>query len=122
MERRGVGRRHRGMRAQNRVGADTRSRVAAVLLTCLLGLALLPAARSVGVHKQLVHRVAAVAATSLDGGQFLHRSDQSLGVPPAAAETTRAAGSFAFTNSSRAVSSRTAHAPPVRGPPGQALA
>jgi hypothetical protein len=110
------------MRAQNRVGADTRSRAAAVLLTCLLGLALLPAARSVGVHKQLVQRVAVVAATSLDGTQFLPRSDQPLGLPPAAAETARVAGSFAFTNSSRVVSSRTADAPRVRGPPGQALA
>ncbi|WP_409451525.1 hypothetical protein [Jatrophihabitans sp.] len=110
------------MRAQNRIGADTRSRAGAVLLTCLLGLALLPAARSVGVHKQLVHRVAVVAATSLDGAQFLPRSDQPVGLAPAAAETTRVAGSFAFTNSSRPVSSRTAHAPRVRGPPGQALA
>lgn len=110
------------MRAQNRVGVDTRPRAVAVLLTCLLGLTLLTAARSGTVHKQLAHRVAVVAATSADGAQFLHRSDLPAGLPPAAAETARVSALVDFTNSSRAVSSRTAETPRVRGPPGQALA
>jgi hypothetical protein len=110
------------MRAQNRVGLDTRPRAVAVLLTCLLGLTLLTAARSGTVHKQLVHRVAVVAATSADGAQFLHRSDSPDGLAPVAVHTVRLDSSFDITNSSRAVSSRTADSPRVRGPPGQALA
>jgi hypothetical protein len=110
------------MRAQNRIGLDARPRAVAVLLTCLLGLTLLTAARSGPIHKQLAHRVAVVAATSADGAQFLHRTDPPVGLAPDAAETARPVGSFAFINSSVAVSSRTADAPRVRGPPGQALA
>lgn len=110
------------MRAQNRVGVDTRPRAVAVLLTCLLGLTLLTGARSGIVHKQLVHQVAVVAATSVDGAQFLHRSDLPAGLPPAAVESARIDATLDFTNSSRAVSSRTAEAPRVRGPPGQAVA
>jgi hypothetical protein len=110
------------MRAQNRVGLDTRPRAVAVLLTCLLGLTLLTAARSGTVHKQLDHRVAVVAAASGDGTHFLHRSDSPVGLPPAAAETAEVSASLDFTNSSRAVSSRTADPTRVRGPPGQALA
>lgn len=109
------------MRAKNR-GVLDRPRAVAVLLTCLLGLTLLTAGRSGPVHKQLAHRVAVVAAASPDAAQFLHRTDQPVGLPQATAETAGIAGSFSFTDSSRAVSSRTADAPRVRGPPGEPLA
>jgi hypothetical protein len=110
------------MRAQNRTGVDSRVRALALLITCLLGLALVTAARSTAVHEPVAHRAAVVAVTSADVLQILHRTAQPGLLPPAPSGTTVLAGSTGMANSSTPVSSLTAHAPPVRGPPAQALA
>jgi hypothetical protein len=110
------------MRAGNRYGADSRVRALALLLTCILGLTLVSGARAAVTHKQVAHRAAVLAVSTADGLHLGQRPDQAGTLPSAAATGSNAAVFTRCADSSTAVSSRTAHAPQVRGPPGQALA
>jgi hypothetical protein len=110
------------MRVQHRTGIAAPARALALLITCVLGLTLVTAARSSAAHKQVAHRVAVLAVSTADVQQLLHRTDQP-GTPPTGSSVVAAPlMSAGFTNSSVRVSSRTAHTPQVRGPPDQALA
>jgi hypothetical protein len=110
------------MEAQRRTGVASRLRALALLITCVCGLTLVTAAHSSAAHKPAAPRVAVLAVTSADVQQLLHRADQPAGPPLAPPVGAPGAGPADFANSSLSVSSRTAHTPQVRGPPGHALA
>src|SRR4051794_31717628 len=99
------------MRAQIRIRLDSRLRALALLLTCVLGLTLVSTARSTAARKQVTHRVAVLAVSSADVAQLAHRIDSPAGLPPTTSEAAPVAGWRGFANSSRAISSSTAHTP-----------
>jgi hypothetical protein len=111
------------MQGQSRAVIDARRRRAlAILVICVLGLALVTAARSAQAHKHVSRGVAVVTVSGADTPHSHLRSDQSGVVAAAPAVNSTFVSWGASADSSTRVSSRTAQAPQVRGPPGQALA
>jgi hypothetical protein len=110
------------MQAHSRSGSDTRLRAVAVLLTCVLGLTFVTAARAGHGHKPLARGVAVLAVSGADHAHAVARTDQHGDLTSAPATLTTRFRLAATTDSSVPASSRTAQAPQVRGPPAQALA
>jgi hypothetical protein len=110
------------MQAQRRIGSDTRLRAVAAILACILGLTVATAARSVHTHKQATRAAAVLSVSVSDTFHGAARGDHHGSLAPTPAPLKTELGHVTTSDSSRSVSSRTARAPQVRGPPAQALA
>ena len=108
------------MQAEARTGR--RSRALAVLLAVTLALAMAPALSGTHPHRHGPRGAAVLLAASTDTAHGNARAD-THGIAATPSEIVRfAAPSTATPDPSTTVRSRTAQAPQVRGPPGQALA
>jgi hypothetical protein len=110
------------MQAQSRTGSDTRLRALALLLTCVLGLALVTAAHSISSHNHTARGVAVLTVNTVDLPQHASRPDQDGSLARAPTAVATAVGPSSTSTSSTDIRSRTAQAPQVRGPPAEALA
>src|SRR5581483_9096696 len=107
------------MRAQERTASRVLTPACTLLLLCVLVAGLTAAARTGTQHKHLPRGAAVVALQSSDGQHVL---DTPAALPGTAVVAGVGPAPGHLPNSSRSVSSRTAQAPQVRGPPGQAAA
>jgi hypothetical protein len=110
------------MRAQRRIQRDPRCRALVLLLLCALGLGLATGAHSAPAHKHVTHAAAVLAVVTSDTAHGTLRTEQPGAVALPAVAAVALAGRVGTSDSSTRTSSRTAHAPQVRGPPGEALA
>lgn len=110
------------MHAGSRIASVPRLRAVAILLVGVLGLTAVSAARSEHTHRHLTHAAVVLTASGTDILHTTPRADHSgiAATPPTSVEAAPA--SVGTSDSSTRVSSRTAQAPQVRGPPGQVLA
>jgi hypothetical protein len=108
------------MWAQRRLERDVRLRWVAVLLACVLGLAITVAAHSEHAHKHAVRGSAVLAVATIDNPHSAAKGDSHSDQQTAPAPAATARWGLGTADSSPLVSSGTADAPPVRGPPAEA--
>jgi hypothetical protein len=109
------------MQAGGRAGRDARLRAAAALVICLLGLTLATSVHAAQGQRHATRGIAMVATAAADAHPLTSRGEPgTLGTAPVS--TAAVIGRPTTADSSRSASRPTAHTPPVRGPPAQALA